>query len=877
MKSSSLPGKYAWSSGSPETGQPRAGFLPLVWILLFTLIIPGKTRGQASDVVEERKGQLALVESLAASGQLKAAAFFLDHMADAAFKDLPPDSAFLADILFLQGNIALLGGDAAAGRQCYGKARTYATDLLQLSRIDRNTGTAWFSEGAYGRAVLWFSHALAELNQSGIDIKSRRITLCDDLGSASYELGDLDEAQYWWEKAASTAETVFPLDSAALAGLSYHAGLVCLAGEDWAAAIRQFRRAMALNPRRAYTGDPLDLMVRRNLSLALMKDGRIGEAWILLDGSMTEINGGTSNGFTVLPEMLRMKAWLYSASGGQTEADSLLRLALGSLGESVPEGDRNIRLERYRIVRDMAFQRSLADLRSGRSGPDENGERYPEYIRAFGLLRDLAGPDGVLPDDVLLHDSTDVLVSGLLESGFPLLTQQPALAGEMLDACSFIEIRSRRADGREEYGGDSLAREWRRLNRQLYMLRKTMGQGTAEASFQNPGTEQERFVMRNEYDSISDRLQQRPTGNEPALTTESRLPDYLAERLSAGEAVLDYLITPAWVYIFIVRTDGVRLVRGPAGDFFVNSLSNLQTALSSADDRHFHRLCPEISSALLQPALPFLDDVRRLYIVPSRDLEGIPFECLLTGSSEYLVERFAVSYHLSLEEVVPDATSGTVKDPVDMGQACDFLGFSPGAGEDPVMEPILHASDEVSEIGKLFRSAGLRACLFTGSDADEEALLREIGSGRIVHIATHARTVEDRPEESGLHFWKHFPAVTNDSLIDGILELGELNSIRFKCDLLALSSCNIGKFEWGAGRGGMNLRGEFLDAGAGRLLHSLWNVSDRHTRTLMRSFYNYYLGGFSYAEALRRARLDMMKNPATSSPFFWAAFILTCK
>ena len=53
---------------------------------------------------------------------------------------------------------------------------------------------------------------------------------------------------------------------------------------------------------------------------------------------------------------------------------------------------------------------------------------------------------------------------------------------------------------------------------------------------------------------------------------------------------------------------------------------------------------------------------------------------------------------------------------------------------------------------------------------------------------------------------------------------------------------------------------------------SLWSVPSQETTELMTSFYTKWAGGKSKAEALREAKLALMKdNP---NPFFWAAFVM---
>jgi CHAT domain-containing protein len=53
----------------------------------------------------------------------------------------------------------------------------------------------------------------------------------------------------------------------------------------------------------------------------------------------------------------------------------------------------------------------------------------------------------------------------------------------------------------------------------------------------------------------------------------------------------------------------------------------------------------------------------------------------------------------------------------------------------------------------------------------------------------------------------------------------------------------------------------------------LWNISDASTRALMRDYYAELARGAGRAEALRRSKLRLMRQPRYAHPYYWAAFI----
>jgi len=64
----------------------------------------------------------------------------------------------------------------------------------------------------------------------------------------------------------------------------------------------------------------------------------------------------------------------------------------------------------------------------------------------------------------------------------------------------------------------------------------------------------------------------------------------------------------------------------------------------------------------------------------------------------------------------------------------------------------------------------------------------------------------------------------------------------------------------------------FMQSGAKAVLASLWSVSDMGTKALMELFYQEVEHGVPYLEALKKAKIEMIKQG--KSPALWSAFIL---
>ncbi|MGH9799809.1 MAG: CHAT domain-containing protein, partial [Blastocatellia bacterium] len=147
----------------------------------------------------------------------------------------------------------------------------------------------------------------------------------------------------------------------------------------------------------------------------------------------------------------------------------------------------------------------------------------------------------------------------------------------------------------------------------------------------------------------------------------------------------------------------------------------------------------------------------------------------------------------------------------------------------------------------------------------------DLSQYRILHFATHGFLNSLNPELSGLVM----------SLVDeqgkpqnGYLLAPEIYNLKLPAtELVVLSACQTGLGKEIRGEGVVGLTRGFMYAGSPRVVVSLWNVNDRATADLMKSFYEAMLTKSQRpAAALRAAQLELLKNKQWQAPYFWAAF-----
>jgi CHAT domain-containing protein len=152
------------------------------------------------------------------------------------------------------------------------------------------------------------------------------------------------------------------------------------------------------------------------------------------------------------------------------------------------------------------------------------------------------------------------------------------------------------------------------------------------------------------------------------------------------------------------------------------------------------------------------------------------------------------------------------------------------------------------------------------------AISSDLSQYRIIHFATHGLLNSQHPELSGIVL-SLFDEKGGPQ--DGFLRLHDIYNLRLASDLVVLSACKTGLGKEIKGEGLVGLTRGFLYAGAPRVVASLWKVDDRATAELMKLFYQRMLrDGLRPAAALRRAQIDMWKQPRWAAPYYWAGFTL---
>ena len=185
--------------------------------------------------------------------------------------------------------------------------------------------------------------------------------------------------------------------------------------------------------------------------------------------------------------------------------------------------------------------------------------------------------------------------------------------------------------------------------------------------------------------------------------------------------------------------------------------------------------------------------------------------------------------------------------------------------------------------GRAIKSLFPDATLLTGRHATKAAL-EQLAAPALLHIASHGFFLADEGDaavpvlaanpllRSGLALaGANLPGAAHGTGILTALEAAGLNL--WGTRLVTLSACDTGVGEVRNGEGVYGLRRAFMLAGAETLVMSLWPVSDGVARDTMVAYYARLRSGAGRGDALRQAKLAILKRPALRHPYYWAGFI----
>jgi CHAT domain-containing protein len=324
---------------------------------------------------------------------------------------------------------------------------------------------------------------------------------------------------------------------------------------------------------------------------------------------------------------------------------------------------------------------------------------------------------------------------------------------------------------------------------------------------------------------------------------------------------------------------------------------------------------------IMEPLEPYLKGKKKLFVSPDGLLNLIPFEVFITNEGKYLMEDFVINYIAAGRDIVRFTDTTASKGGALIIGDPDY--DMEGKLKDKVAQELMVAKVIRGDVSRDAKGLNFMRLPDTKLEADNierilrsrlseplrnyqdkralEEILFAVESPKVLHLATHGYFLKDEEAKELLNQGFDIQEIektpglrienpmlrsgivlagVNASLRegrdDGMVSAEKILGLRLKgTEIVVLSACETGVGDVRSGEGVFGLKRAFILSGAKTVVMSLWSVPSEETTELMTRFYTLMSEGKTKAEALGKAKMDMMKKK--ENPFYWGAFILVGK
>jgi CHAT domain-containing protein/lipopolysaccharide biosynthesis regulator YciM len=465
---------------------------------------------------------------------------------------------------------------------------------------------------------------------------------------------------------------------------------------------------------------------------------------------------------------------------------------------------------------------------------------------------------------------------------------------------------------------DSLLQKEHYLKMDIAFSKKQLSETEKFDSAKSKSFQNRLFLRNRSYDSL-------------IIVFEKQFPEYhnlkynnkpvtvkdIQKLLDKKTAMISYFIGDTTITIFTLTKSDMDAKR-------VHKITNLSDSIvwfrygliktNLSKQESYRRLGYKLYQQLFPKSAIIDKQIKNLIIIPDGELAIMPFESSLTTNYSgdinayneypYLIKKYNISYSYSAN-LFYHTFSKEASSTIEVTKLNDWLALAPvfdNRSEQNMMvsqelrhqlnslktdslmanrsmfdrnsiSPLPATETETETIFKLYDEKNLKAKVLLRNDANEHFIKSgELGKYKVLHFATHAFVNSEKPELSGL-------LLAQDTIggEDGVLYSGEIYNLRLNADLVVLSACETGLGKIQKGEGIIGLTRALLYAGTRNIIVSIWKVTDESTSDLMVDFYKNSLAGkvqLSYSEALRNAKLKMIRERKYAHPLYWSPFIL---
>jgi len=788
------------------------------------------------------------------------------------------------------------------------RTTTEATILTERANIQRDLGN-------YGQSFEFYNQAVEKSRSIG-DHKKAGATLVK-IAEVYRQIGDIKTSAQWYTYALQESERARDLDGqfTALARL----GILAWSMGDRAGSIRYGHQVMELWGNTS----------KDKNSKALMPVLFFGETGAML-GEMLADNGQPAQAIPFL--QARIAGYSLGAQGETSLreiavsslflADAYMRA--GKYDEALNAAKRAEAIaEKYKSPEIVWAYLRIGEIREKQGDLDESLQYYERAAKVLERL----GAEQQLPElQLSSREQTWGVYENLTRVSLKLYAKSPSAdrlsrifvyhekgkTRGLLDLLDEAGVRAR------EGVDPTLVHKEERLRAKVSALRSLFSDETIsdlrKTSLQQALKNQE-AALREVHEEIAAANPKYDSLSSPKV---ARITDIQA--LLGNDAVLlEYDLGPDFSGVGVLTDRAIQVYRLPSQDVIDKALKEFLPTLraplfgTAEIDEHV-RLAKDLYLTLLGPTRDLIRGKRHIVVVPDGDLYYLPFEALIAtdekverpnvslASQPYLAKAYSFSYAPSASVLVTIERNARNHRAGRAANQRPLLAFAdPTPAYSPATSQVAlstrgayekmgvsfnrlpYSREEVRRVASVYGIGPDSSSINLGDKATKKRLEQlDLTQFRILHFATHA-IVGDEVK------WISQPALVlspegTGKGDDGLLKMSDIFNLHLNADLVVLSACETARGEMSRGEGIVGLTSAFLFAGSDSVVASLWNVNDESTSLFMEHFYVALKQGLTKAEALRKARREVMQmrirdnatgqEESLASPYFWAPFIL---
>jgi len=334
--------------------------------------------------------------------------------------------------------------------------------------------------------------------------------------------------------------------------------------------------------------------------------------------------------------------------------------------------------------------------------------------------------------------------------------------------------------------------------------------------------------------------------------------DFTAIARAKNAVILSYSISPLHSYGWLTTSHRTQIFSLPPEAELEKLITHHNKQISKEHGIDSDEGGGELYKHLILPVATSIPRGGRVIVIPDGPLADLNFETLIppgTGEPHYWIESAVVT-------VAPALTLLSTNEQKAIYPASLLLVGNADQVDQKL--PVLDRR-EIAFISNLY--PGKCRILERAQATPSQILQNNPASFALIHFSAHAIPNLQSPLDS-------YIALSPEAGGEYRLYAHDFRKLRLQANLVTLSACQSA----GAnvpGEGLVGLTWAVLSAGAKSVVASLWPVAYRPTSTLMEKFYLNLHEGQPPAQALHKAKLQMIRDPKIkASPFEWAAFQL---